>query len=383
MDEKEPRAVAPDTSAERHAAQERMTHTGLRLLCISRAYPPVVGGMERLSADFTTALARHAEVTLVANRFGKKALPAFLLWAAVRARRLARQADVIHLGDALLVVLVPFLRTFRKPITVTLHGLDLRYPHPLYQMMLRRFLPRVSLALCISRFVEEEAKRRFPGLTTTVMNPGITDTPEPGDVSRAALERDLNRALPAGPLLLAVARLVRRKGLAWFVGEVLPKLPDAHLLILGDGPERAAIEQAASRAGVRDRVTFGGAVPAPDTVHLAYRVADLLVMPNIPVVGDAEGFGLVALEAASAGLPVVAADLEGIPDAVISDETGILVPAGDAGAWARAITALLCAPAVRDRIRWSAPILAREKFSWDRVAATVLNQFARLQLPAR
>lgn len=339
----------------------------LRVLCVTRASPPVVGGMEQLSFDFTRALAARTPTTVIANRRGKAALPWFLPYAAVRLRHLAPHQDVVHLGDALLTVLAPFVPR-GLPVAVTVHGLDIRFPHPLYQALLRRFLPRVHLALCISRFVESELRQRFPQVRTMVMNPCSTLSsrlPKSVATDFGSLHR------PSPGQLLAVARLVPRKGLAWFVAEVLPRLPDAHLTIVGDGPERPAIAAAAARAAVSDRVVFAGKLTG-DALQTAYRSADLLVMPNIPVPGDAEGFGLVALEAAAAGLPVVAANLEGIPDAVVDGETGVLARPQDADAWVAAVRRLLENPDERQRLAARGPAVVRERFSWDRRADEVL-----------
>ncbi|MDP3685671.1 MAG: glycosyltransferase family 4 protein [bacterium] len=333
--------------------------------------------MERLSAEFATALGQKTRVQVIANRYGKIALPWFLPWAAFQLFRKASQVDVIHLGDPLLTFLLLVLPPLRKPVTVTVHGLDVLYPVPLYQALLRRSFPRVSLALCISRFVEQKVREQFPAMKTTVLSPGQKDSRAVPGAMRADLARALGRALPSGPLLLAVARLVRRKGLAWFVSRVLPKVPDASLLVIGDGPERERIIESAQQAGVSERVLLVGTIPQ-ETLNLAYTVADLLVMPNIPVPGDAEGFGLVALEAASAGLPVVAANLEGISDAVIPNETGILVPPQDTTAWSTTLNQLLRDSMTRQQLSHRAPKAVREQFSWDRRAEQALNAFSGL-----
>lgn len=360
------------------------------ILCITRAYPPVVGGMERLSFEFTQALADKTRVTLVANRLGKKALPFFLPWAALRIRQRAPRVDVIHLGDPLLTVLLPFIGPIglrrqparRPPVAATVHGLDILYPHPLYQALLRRFLPRVDLALCISRFVETECRKRFPTVRTAVITPGLLHPVPPRPADRPLLEQKIGASLRPGPLLLSVARLVPRKGMRWFVDQVLPSLPDTHLLVLGDGPEHAAILAAARARGVAHRVTLVGSV-ADDVLHLAYRTADLFVMPNIPVPGDAEGFGLVALEAASAGLPVLAADLEGLRDAIAPKETGCLLPPGDAGAWTRAVRNALTDAAWRATVRAEAPRTTRERFTWEDRARAAAELFLGLAERAR
>lgn len=333
--------------------------------------------MEKLSAEFVAALGRKTRVRVIANHHGKIALPWFLPWAAIQLLRNASHADVIHLGDPLLTFLLPLLPRLRKPVTVTVHGLDVLYPSPLYQMLLCRSFPRVSLAFCISRFAEQKVRERFPTVKAVVLSPGQGNACAVPGATRADLSRALGRALPSGPLLLAVARLVRRKGLAWFVSQVLPNIPDASLLVIGDGPERERIVEAARHAGVSERILLAGAAPH-ETLNLAYTVSDLFVMPNIPVPGDAEGFGLVALEAASAGLPVIAADLEGIPDAVIPNETGMLIPPQDATEWVAAITHLLRDSMARQQLTNRAPKIVRERFSWNRRAEQFLDIVKKL-----
>ena len=101
----------------------------------------------------------------------------------------------------------------------------------------------------------------------------------------------------------------------WLVTEVLPRLAERRAdwiyLVVGEGPERQAIAEAATQdPRVAQRVHLLGQT-SDDDLCMAYAAADLFVMPNVPVPGDSEGFGIVHLEARAAGLPVVAADIEG------------------------------------------------------------------------
>src|SRR5581483_1824918 len=129
----------------------------------------------------------------------------------------------------------------------------------------------------------------------------------------------------AFPLLLAVSRLAQQKGLDTAI-RALAAVPGATLLVLGEGPERAALESLASSLGVR--VLLPGRV---GDVAALYRRADLLVHP-----ARWEGFGLAMLEAMLAGKPVVAARAGSAPELVVDGQTGLLVPVDDARALARA-----------------------------------------------
>ena len=168
-------------------------------------------------------------------------------------------------------------------------------------------------------------------------------------------------------LCVSVGRQVQRKGFAWFVDEVMPRLPEhVHYWLAGDGPERPAIRDAIDRRRLGDRVKMLGLVEERVLRDLYVR-ADLFVMPNIVVQGDMEGFGIVMLESGLCGVPTLAADLEGIRD-VISEGNGRLVPSGDADLFVRAIEAQMELD-VDARREASARTHAhvRDTFAWDGV----------------
>ena len=98
-------------------------------------------------------------------------------------------------------------------------------------------------------------------------------------------------------VLLTVGRLVKRKGVAWFVENVAPRLGEGYVyVVVGAGPERDAIANAVRRNHLTGRVVLAG--PQPDSIrNLLFHSAHAFIMPNILVVGDIEGFGIAALEA--------------------------------------------------------------------------------------
>ena len=179
---------------------------------------------------------------------------------------------------------------------------------------------------------------------------------------------------PGTRILLTVGRLVPRKGVKWFVEHVMAKLPENVVYaIAGTGPDEQAIRdsiRAIGSAGTRVRLL--GRVD-DETRTALYTGADIFVMPNLPVGGDMEGFGLVALEAATAGALVVASDLEGIRDAVLEDETGVLCPSGDAECFVARITTLLGDDAERARLAQQYATNARASFATDRMWDDLLS----------
>ena len=144
---------------------------------------------------------------------------------------------------------------------------------------------------------------------------------------------------PDGPVVVSVRRLVPRTGVdvlldAWAQAGIT----DGRLVIVGDGPERRALEQQARALGRAD-VTFAG---APDDATLVdwYRAADLTVVPSRTL----EGYGLVVLESLACGTPVLVTDAGGLPEAVAALDPGLVVPAADAAALAARLRELCGGP---------------------------------------
>lgn len=287
------------------------------------------------------------------------ALFPFSVLAALFRRR--RMPDVMHLGDMAIwpLGLLPRVLFANTRIALSAHGTDVAYHRRggfkgrLYGAYLRlgAKLMRKSAVIANSRATRDVLVQT--GWTAATVVPLATDLtgPEPDGTHNGRV--------------LFVGRLVERKGCGWFVREVLPLLPEGiDLDVAGtgwDAEERAILNN--------PRVNWLGALRG-DALVDAYRNALCVVVPNIPVSsGEYEGFGLVAPEAAACGGIVLAADLEGLRDAVADGETGVLLPAGDAIQWARKIKGI----AALDRLaRKGQSDAARDAawrlYNWDRVA---------------
>ncbi|MGI5917800.1 MAG: glycosyltransferase family 4 protein [Anaerolineae bacterium] len=350
--------------------------------------------MQRLSYRLTTEIADRAPVRIIKWGHSQRWLPLFLPYALIYALWLlmSKPISLIHLGDPLLSPLGVILRRLRRvPVVVTAHGLDVIYPNPLYQRVVIPCLRRLDRVVCISRHALDECVRRgVDKRRCKIIPPGIDIPPdEEWQMRRTALADrapHLNRlcgrpAPSAGHVLITVGRLVRRKGVAPFVMQALPRLlgrrDDWIYLVVGDGPERRAIEEAIDTAGLNDKVYLLGATSENDLKDL-YALADLFVMPNVPVKDDCEGFGIVSLEARAAGLPVVAADLEGIREAMGSDEGGLLVPPEDYDAFVEAIDHLLDCGRSDESYRRIRESVAR-RYCWSTIADRYLVLFDRVR----
>jgi len=320
-------------------------------LFVTRKFPPAVGGMETLAADVWATLraGTSAPTRLIAHGGSVIALPWFMLRALVGTIRSVRLdgMDLVLTGDVVMYLLLrPVLRMLKVRHATMAMGKDIVWENGLYQRALRAALPEAPLVLAISAATAEAA--RVSGVAADrvqVIRLGVE--PPAADptwaVARAALAE--RHELPDGAVvLLSLGRLVRRKGVEWFIRSVLPGLPDNVVyLVAGTGEEADSIAQAVNDEGQGDRVVLLGSVSAADR-EMLMRGADLFVQANIEVPGDMEGFGLVAVEAAMRGACVVAADREGLRDAVRDGETGVLVPSGDASAWQAVLNQLVAAP---------------------------------------
>ncbi|MFB6714848.1 MULTISPECIES: glycosyltransferase family 4 protein [unclassified Streptomyces] len=187
-----------------------------------------------------------------------------------------------------------------------------------------------------------------------------------GDLIRARL------GLSDRPVVVCVSRLVPRKGqdtLILAMPAILAQVPDAVLLIVGGGPYAKELERLAVRTGVADSVRFTGPVPWEELpAHCG--AGDVFAMPCRTRRGglDVEGLGIVFLEASATGLPVVAGDSGGAPDAVLDGETGWVVRGGSVEESADRIVTLLRDPELRRRMGERGRAWVEEKWRWDLLA---------------
>ncbi len=358
----------------------------MKILFMTRKYPPVVGGMELFAYELSQALAAKTDVALVKwTGIGRtKAVLIGIPSVSCRAffRLLRGGIDVIHAQDGLLAPAGYVLsKLFRKPFAVTIHGLDITYTNPLFKTLVPWATSRADVVFCISEAAAREAEQRGVAAEGIQVIPLAVRDVRHGAATRADLLEKLQ--IPSdNKILLTVGRLVERKGVAWFIDNVLPGLveddPKLTYLVVGAGEEQENIERVVARRNLQDHVFLGGRLDDP-TLTAAYNGADLFVMPNIVVPGDMEGFGLVLLEAALCERPVVAADTEGIKDAVTHDHNGILVPSGDAQAFHNAITTFLKDPAAAKRFGKASRVHTLEHHQWPKIADRYIAAYKRLQ----
>ncbi len=357
------------------------------LLYITRKNAPSIGGMQRFNQKLIRHLGRYRPFRLISWGRSQAWLPGFLLFAFFRAvwLRLSGEIDLIYLSDGLLSPLGVILKKLlRVPVAVNIHGRDIAFAFPLYLTVVPASLKRLDLVICVSTRLKEVCLGRgVPEALLRVVPNGIDpdDFTWAGETPPAEV---LGVDTAGRVVLITVGRLVPKKGVDRFVAEILPvvvrRAPEVLCLVAGDGPLRAGIEAAVREKGLEDHVRLLGDLPMDDgRLKAFYCAADIFVMPNVEVAGDIEGFGIVALEASAAGLPVVASRLQGIPEAVQDGKNGILLDWDDPAAFAAVILDLVKNPQKRGELGDRARRYTAEKFSWDRIAGLYSGLFSELE----
>jgi glycosyltransferase involved in cell wall biosynthesis len=182
------------------------------------------------------------------------------------------------------------------------------------------------------------------------------------------LELDPASRNGSGVVLGSIGRLDEQKGYELLV-DALADLPGASAVIVGDGPEREALESRASETGVADRLELAG---WSDDARSYLPAFDVFVLPS-----RYEGFPLAIVEAMLAGLPVVAADVGSIPEAVVDGETGLVVPPDDVPALTAALRRMIDDPALRARCGEAGRLRAESRFTSDLMATTFAEIYER------
>lgn len=263
-----------------------------------------------------------------------------------------------HFGPDALAAL-PLARALDVPLIATLHGYDVtrnrtrmafsgRLTWMRYALRRRMLAREGTLFLTVSDALRKTALAQgFPAARTRTHYLGV-------DLARfnGSGEREPG-------LILHVGRLVEKKGTAALI-DAVARLPEAQLVVIGDGPERRSLERRA--AGLGERVRFLGALPADDVAKWMRR-AWLLAAPSLTARdGDAEGLPTVIVEAAASALPTVGTLHSGIPEAVVDGETGFLVPERNPEALAGRMATLFGSVQLRERMGSAARQMAENRF---------------------
>ncbi len=340
-----------------------------KITLVSRNFPPLTGGMERLVFELYQILVRNHDVTLLGpggcNEYVKPTAHVrstavsptlmfllFTLFKGLFLHRSNERPDLIIGGSGLVGPIVIVLAKFAGAKTILLlHGLDIIADSRLYQWFFVPVFKHVDLVICNSKNTARLAiARGVDEQDIVIVHPGVAIQND----AISQLQAKRLHKLESKSILLSVGRLIPRKGLAEFIDRTFAKLaaenPNLVFLIAGTEASSALsksgdsvlanINEAISKHNLTGQIQLLGYVDDAE-VSTLYSAADVFVFPLIETQGDVEGFGMVAIEAASHGTPTVAFDCGGVSDAVVNGENGILVVPGDYAKFGEATLQLL------------------------------------------
>lgn len=384
----------------------------MEILFITHKYPPGVGGMEKQSFELTQRMQKHAAVHLLCCD-GSESKWRFFRLLKQRIREKLRQhpgISVLHFNDGLAAAFCSGAYDFPGLVrAVTVHGLDVVFPNFFFQRYMVPRLNRFDAVIAVSQATARACVQRGIAAEKISVIPNGVDHDiaffKPALAAWQTFQEKYQGVFEGQKTLILMGRPVRRKGFSWFLEHVFPRLPAGfQALLIGPFREKRPLsvvllhllppalrkqielafglpsDEDALRAllhspALRGRVRHLGKLPFEEVMQLM-SAADAFVMPNIPVPGDMEGFGLVCLEANLRGLPVFAAGLEGITEAVQHEKNGWLIPSGDADAWLRALNRLEREPAAVRTLGQQARQYVLEHFGWEQMTAAYYDLFA-------
>jgi phosphatidylinositol alpha-1,6-mannosyltransferase len=326
-----------------------------RVLIVTRNFPPLVGGMERLIFNVYDQLGKDFICDVVgpdgcskyvnpphsAYECSTKYVSLFLLTALFKSIKLClkKRYNICIAGSGVTapVTLISSI-FFSFPSIVYIHGLDLVAQNIIYQNVFVPLIRKQSTVITNSNNTSRLAQSKgIKAGKIKVLFPGV-ELPQVSGVS--GIDFIQKYALENKKILLSVGRLVPRKGIVEFIKYSLPKIirncPDATLVIIGSEPKDALkkgvnltkeIASAIKQMELGDHVLLLGNV-GDKTLKAAYSNAVMLIFPLLEILGDVEGFGMVAVEAASFGLPTIGFSVGGLPDAVEHGRSGLLLEPG-------------------------------------------------------
>ena len=364
----------------------------MRTLLVTNDFPPRPGGIQQFVHNLAVRQPAGSLVVYASRWRGAAAFDAEQPFPVIRedttvllptravGRRAARIAtehgcDRVWFGAAApLGLLATGLRRragVRRAVAIT-HGHEVGWASlPGARTLLRRLARDVDVLTYLGEYQRSRLDRVVGGLTDLErLAPGVDTEVFSPTVSGEAVRSRFG--LAGRPVIVCVSRLVPRKGqdtLIRALPAIRSRVPDAALLLVSGGPHRAALQRLAHATGVADHVVFTGSVPWAD-LPSHFAAGDVFAMPcRTRRRGlDVEGLGIVYLEASAMGLPVVAGDSGGAPDAVLEDETGYVVSGRDVPAVADRVAAILADPRLAKRLGTAGRSWVEAQWRWSHQA---------------
>jgi phosphatidylinositol alpha-1,6-mannosyltransferase len=372
-----------------------------RTLIVTNDFPPRTGGIESFVLAMAQRMPTDRVVVHTARQGGDRAYDAALAFPVLRdparlmvptpaiARRSAAAAreygcDRVWFGAAApLALLAPALRRAGvRHVVATTHGHEVWWSAvPGARRSLHAIGERTDVLTYLGEYTRSRIARPLSPAARSRMvqlTPGVDDEVFRPDCGGDEIRE--RHGLTGRPVVVCVSRLVARKGqdvLVRALPAIQRRVPGAALLIVGDGPHRPAVERLVDRLGLRRDVVLTGRVPWSEAPAY-YDAGDVFCMPTRTRLAglEPEALGICYLEAAATGLPVVAGNSGGAPDAVLDGENGLVVDGRDAGQVADRVATLLLDRELAQRFGKRGRAWVAERWRWDDLAVRLQRLLA-------
>lgn len=386
----------------------------MKILFISHKYPPTIGGMEKQCFELIRGVEKEHEVCKVVFDATQENRVQFFFKLKKRVKKILREQsdiDIIHLNDGLMAYFGIWLQKYTSiPVVVTYHGLDIVFPNSIYQQKIIPKYHQFAGGICVSHATAEACiMRGFSSEKIHVVPNGVDSEIVDLEVNTNEILHEFREEygidLSEKKIIISLGRPVRRKGFSWFIESIVPHLNEDVLyiivgpskqnfrvplwrkilpkkwldeidLFLGASSDEQRIFELLQEKKYKNCVLQTGALPYKKMMALL-TLADIFVMPNIKVEGDAEGFGLVALEATLRKTPVLASGIEGITEAIKNEQNGYLLPSQNAEIWIEKIHKLLQNPELLAEKGEEFQQFTLENYSWGKMTKGYIEVFKK------
>jgi len=380
------------------------------ILFITHKYPPSTGGMQKQSFELIKYASADRKVHTII--FGSN-YPKFLFFLIVtplawwKIKR-NKNIKIVHANDGLMaLILTPLLKLQNRiKMCVTIHGLDIVFNSSFYQYWAKNYLSRFDFLIAVSEATKDECVNAGIPEEKVHFIPNAVELPEKVEKDPSFVQwltdhyqLDLTNQL----IISSVGRPVPRKGFSWFAKNVLPQLENTKYLVVGTELTSSWViilakkllsahlfERVCKMLGVpldsivlnqiakdpNSNLILLGKIPQ-DKLLQTYIYSDIFVMPNFKIKGDFEGFGLVALEAASLGAICLAANVDGIPSAIKDGVNGFLLDSKNADAWIKKINHLRTYNHMADARSSFSDYFLKSQMTWRNMSDEYLSLFDR------
>lgn len=360
-----------------------------KIIMVSHTFPPTVGGVETQNYELSKWLGDLTQVTLIANKRGRKFLPFFAPYALLKSLWLLPKHDAVLLGSGMLAINGFIIKLFtKKPIISVVHGLDINYNSSslgvwyekalifIYQSLWTKiFIPKLDKLIAVgNETINIGVEHRIPRDKFVFIPNGVDADKDIVISSHQDIEKIIGKSVENKKILLTTGRLAKRKGVAWFITNVLPLLDENFIYIVaGSGPDKENIQSAIKNSGMTERVFMLGYI-ADGKRNTLWNSADLFVQPNIKIDGDLEGFGISVIEAGACRLPVLASNIEGLKDAIKDGKNGFLIETENADVYVNKIDELFDGTTPREKYGESVRQFILDNYQWKEIAKIYLKE---------